>query len=46
MEIQGLDLTGQSNYLFCGSDMMRAATDSHAVIVSTEWEEYATCDYS
>lgn len=43
--MQGFDVAGRPNYSFCGSDYDSAVTDSHAIIIGTEWDEYISANY-
>lgn len=31
--------------MFCGSDYTKAVTNSHAIVIGTEWDEYTTVNY-
>ncbi len=44
MEFRGYAI--RPNLTFHGNDYISAATDSSAIVVSTEWDEYASMDYS
>ena len=46
MEIQGYDLKGKDNYKYLGRDHISAASNASAVVVGTEWDEYANLDFS
>lgn len=45
MEMQGFNVAERTNIHFCGNDYVKAVTNSSAIVICTEWDEYATCNY-
>lgn len=45
MEMQGFNIIEKSNYQFCGADYKKAVTNSQAIVIGTEWDEYVTANY-
>lgn len=45
MEMQGFHIAERKNIQFVGNDFVKAVTNSSAIVVCTEWDDYQTCNY-
>ena len=45
MEVQGFNIAERPNCQFVGDDFTKAVTNSSAIVICTEWDEYQTCNY-
>ena len=45
MEMQGFNIAERTNIHFVGDDFTKAVTNSSAILVCTEWDDYVNCNY-
>jgi UDP-glucose 6-dehydrogenase len=45
MEMQGFNIAEKTNYQFVADDYTKAVTNSSAILICTEWDEYLNCNY-
>jgi UDP-glucose 6-dehydrogenase len=45
MEMQGFNVTELTNYEYVGNDYNKAVTNSSAIVIGTDWDEYYSANY-